>query len=548
MHRPESWRCGDQRVSGTVAAIPHGGAREDREEIHPEEWEVHSIRTPFPSQEDLVVAGSVQGTAILRGGFTDFAGEGSFDLRGLRFRRDHMGSGTLTLSAEHLPGSERRVRAELRADSIGIRSLTFQDGTADMEFRRSEGRARVTASRSPEERYSLQGTYALESGGGGTLNLDELTADFDSVQWNLGGPATFAWSPEGYWIRDFRLIRPGPENMRFRADGFLPLAGGGESDLTLEAQRFNLERLSQLLQMNTPLEGVVDLQGRMTGSSKNPAINGEASGQNLRYGQFSLDGVTSDFRYENMQVNLDLQAENAGQQVLSAVGSFPLDLRINPDSSDLNEAPVDLEVSVDSFPAGIALAFIRSMEEVEGTVSGDLRFRGTAAELEPGGELFLTNGSALHPGLGVQHRRVQAHLVLTPDGIVEVNGTLESEGTASVTGTVILGEPLSNPELNLAIQLRDFLAVDRRDFVGRLSGEAGIQGTYERPRVSGDLRVERGELMVEEVARSVEVLDLDLSNPANAGFFDVVDTMFVTLRPVIQGSQNPFLRNLVLGI
>ena len=511
-----------------------------REEILSTELEVLDPDT-FPSREDIVMAGSVHGAATLRGGFKNFSGDGSFELQGLRFRRDYVGSATLTVSADNLPGIERRVRVDLSADSLGVRSLAFREGTAELDLRRSEGRVRVIATRSSAERYSGQGTYTLESGGGGTLNLDELTVDFDSVQWNLGGPATFSWSPEGYRIRDFRLIRPGLEYMRFRADGFLPLAGGGESDLTLEAERFNLGRLAQLLQMDTPLEGMVDFQGRMTGPSGNPSINGEASGQNLRYGEFSLDQVNSVLGYQDLRVNLDLQAEKGGQQVLSATGFFPLDLRIDPESSDLSEAPVDLRVSVDSFPAAIALAFIRSMQQVEGTVSGDLRFQGTAGDLEPRGELFLRDGSALHPGLGVRHRGVQAHLVLTPDGVVEVDGTLESEGTASVTGTVILGEPLSNPELNLAIQLRNFLAVNRRDFIGRLSGTAGLSGEYERPVVTGDLRVERGELMVEEVARSVEVLDL--SNP---GFLNVVDTMLVALRPVIQASQNPFLQNLVL--
>lgn len=55
--------------------------------------------------------------------------------------------------------------------------------------------------------------------------------------------------------------------------------------------------------------------------------------------------------------------------------------------------------------------------------------------------------------------------------------------------------------------------------------------------------VEQGVLMVEEVARSVEVVDL--SNPA---FFNVVDTALVTLRPIIQDSQNPFLQNLMLNV
>jgi autotransporter translocation and assembly factor TamB len=265
------------------------------------------------------------------------------------------------------------------------------------------------------------------------------------------------------------------------------------------------------------------------------------SGENLRYGDFSLGGIESDFSYDDFRITLDLLAHNVGRQVLSANGSFPFDLRLERDSTGVADVPVDLEISADSFPAAIALAFLKSLEQVEGTVSGDVRIGGTAADLEPAGTLVLANASARLPDLGVRHRNVQANLVLTPDGDVEVDGSLRSEGTAEVTGSVSLSSSLLAVGLDLEIQARNFLAVNRRDVIGRLSGTAGIRGTYGRPRITGDLTVEQGEMMVEEVARSVEVLDL--SDPA---FFDVVDTTSVTLRPILRPTQNPFLQNLRL--
>ncbi|MGD2122157.1 MAG: translocation/assembly module TamB [Gemmatimonadota bacterium] len=494
----------------------------------------------IPSAEEIAMAGSVAGSATLRGGFRDFTVNGSFGLEGLRFRRDFLESGTITLAAEHLPGSERRVQAELRTDSLNIRSLGFREGTVVADVVRSEGRFQVTAARGAAERYLGRGTYTLGAEGEGTLNLDELLVDFDTVRWNLGGPASFSWSPEGYRIRDFQLVRPGPETMRLRADGFLPL-GGREGNFELDARQFNLARLARIFQMETSLQGVVDIQGRAAGTSDNPSIVGTVSGRDLRYSEFSLDGIESDFSYDDFRVGLDLSARGAGRTVLRANGSFPLDLRLEKDSTLFAEAPVDLVLSADSFPAAIALAFLESMEEVQGTVSGDVRIGGTAADLEPSGTLILTNASALLPDLGVRHRNVEANLALTPDGEVEVDASLRSEGTAEVTGSVTLQSSLPAVGLDLEIRARDFLAVNRRDVIGRLSGTAGISGTYGRPLITGDITVEQGEMMVEEVARSVEVLNL--SDP---DFLDVVDTASVTLRPFLQTSQNPFLQNLRL--
>jgi translocation and assembly module TamB len=123
---------------------------------------------------------------------------------------------------------------------------------------------------------------------------------------------------------------------------------------------------------------------------------------------------------------------------------------------------------------------------------------------------------------------------------VEVDASLRSEGTAEVTGSVTLESSLLAVGLDLEIGARNFLAVNRRDVIGRLSGTAGIRGTYGRPLITGDLTVEQGEMMVEEVARSVEVLDL-----FDPDFLDVVDTASLTLQP-FQASRNPFLQNLRL--
>jgi autotransporter translocation and assembly factor TamB len=410
-----------------------------------------------------------------------------------------------------------------------------------VDMGRSDGRLQVTATRFPEEQYRAHGTFALDSLGGGVVNVDVFTVQFDTVRWNLGGPASFAWSPEGYRVRDFQLVHPGTESMRIRADGFLPLEAGREGDFRLDVERLDLAQLARTVQMETPLEGLVDFQGRMTGSPGFPQIVGLVSGQDLRYGDFSLRSLEADLGYEEKRVSLELSAYDGGRQVLSAEGFFPADLKIEADSLRMPAGPVDLRLSADSLPAAIALAFLKSMEEVEGTLSGDLHFAGTSTDLEPSGDLYLAGGSAVIPALGVRHRGVEAHLVLTPDGVVEVDGSFRSGGTATVVGTVTLVDPLSDPRLNLTVEAQDFLAVNRRDVQARLSGSVQVTESYRRPRVRGALTVEQGVLMVEEVARSVEVVDL--SDPA---FFNVVD--FVTLRPIIQGSQNPFLQNLQMEV
>ncbi len=497
----------------------------------------------LPRAAEVAVEGRAQGRATFRGGIRDFSGEGSLAFQAVRFRTDFMESGTLTFSARGLPGEEGRVEAILRTDSLSLHRLSFQEGEAEVDVGRWGGRVALSVRRSQEEEYRAQGTFVLEPQGGGVIHLDQLMLRFDTARWNLGGPTSVAWSPDGYRVRDFRLIQPGVGSMRISANGFLPLRGEGDFDL--EVHRLDLGRLARVAQMEEALEGVVDLDLRVTGTPQAPLVAAELSGEGLRRGEWALDSLTSTLEYRDRHITGEVSAGNRGDRVLWASGSFPADLRVRPEGPRIPEEPVDLRVAMDLFPASIALAFLEALEEVKGIVSGEVQLSGTPRHLAPDGVLRLTGGSALLPSLGVRYSGVEVALGLRPDGTVEVEGSLASRGTARVTGTVTL-DPITDPGLDLRIQARDFLAVNRRDVQARLSGQLHILKSYRRPRVEGALTVEQGVLMVEEMARSALVVDL--SDPA---FFNVVDTTLVSLRPVLrtlQASQNPFLQNLQLNL
>ena len=78
-------------------------------------------------------------------------------------------------------------------------------------------------------------------------------------------------------------------------------------------------------------------------------------------------------------------------------------------------------------------------------------------------------------------------------------------------GTVTLA-PASDPGFDLSVNLDAFQGMDRRDVTGRLSGDFRVEGSYRRPVVSGDLRVDEGTLFVEEFQRAARIVDL--SDPA----------------------------------
>jgi translocation and assembly module TamB len=203
---------------------------------------------------------------------------------------------------------------------------------------------------------------------------------------------------------------------------------------------------------------------------------------------------------------------------------------------------VDLVLSVDSLPAATLLAMLEPLEDVEGILDGQMEFRGPPRDLRPSGALRLSGGALSLPEIGLRPRGIEAEFTVEPDGVVRVTAEARSAGTAHVEGTVDLSD-LTDPGFDLQIDASGFQAVDRRDLEARIGGTVNLAGSYTRPRITGSVRVEQGEMFLEEFARTAEVVDL--TDPA---FFDVVDTTLVAVRPVLEAAQNPFLQNLRVDV
>ncbi|MGW8265869.1 MAG: translocation/assembly module TamB domain-containing protein [Longimicrobiales bacterium] len=492
----------------------------------------------IPTAEEVAMDGRLQGRAVFSGRLDRFSGEGTVSVQDLRYRTDYLRGGTLTFSARDLPGEARRIQGLFRADSLRIRDLSLRGGEVEGEVGKADGRMSVIADRREGEEYRARGTFALDSLGG-RVNLDELDLRFDTLRWNLGGPTSFAWGPDGVEVTDFRLIRPGIGRMRVQADGVLPFRGEGDFNLVVEG--LHLDRLARLVQMDAPMEGVLDLRLRIGGTAEDPTMEGSLAGESLRYDEFTLAGLDSEFTYRNQRLEGEAWASEGGRQVLAVEGSMPLDLRLRPEGSRIPREPIDLTMAVDSFPVALVLVVVEAMEEVQGELSGQLRLRGTPDALAPVGGLHLGGGSVLLPALGIRFTEAEAAFALNPDGTVGVTGSLRSVGTGRVNGTVNL-HPLTDPRLDLTVSADNLLAVQRRDVQAHVTGEVQVLQTYRRPRVQGSLTVEQGVLMVEELARTAEVVDL--SDPL---FMDVLEEE-TTLRPVVRASQNPFLQNLMLAV
>ena len=493
----------------------------------------------LPTLSEVIVSGRMAGEVVMSGSFGNLTVRGGAEVENGAYRGNRMEQAEISLSATGLLSPERELSVQLDAGAIRVFEREFDSVSVNFDYGEPTGSADFFLVRSPEESY--QGRLAFEEESDvRTVHLDELVLRFPDERWNLGGPSTISWDADGLTIRDFRLRSPGLGGMRLQAQGRFPF--NGEADLGLVAEALDVRRIAGVLQLEEVLEGVVDLDLRLTGTDEEPLIDMALLADGFRFRAYVLDRLEAEVNYADRRAAGDVVLTNDSRQVLTLAGELPLNLSLNAVEERLPEEVIDLVIVSDQLPLSLVMAPFPGFEEVAGTISGRVDVRGTSRSLAPRGQLTVDGGGASLGGLGVRHEEVSGTLDWFPDGRLEVDLGARAEGTGRIEGTVTLTSVL-DPEFDLDIRFDGFQALDRRDATARLSGDVRLEGSYSRPVISGDLLVDEGTLFLEEFQRVAEVSDLFFERSAGLPDFSVVDTTALGFRPFIAG-QNPFFQNI----
>ena len=446
----------------------------------------------------------MEGELTLGGSFESLSATGRVALEDGFYGGDRVEQAEVSFSVIGLLSPERDISVQLDASAIRVFEKEFSSISASFEYREPSGNVDVVLVRSPEESY--MGRVAFDEVGDiRTVHLDELVFRFPEERWNLGGPSTISWDPDGLTFRDFRMRSPGLGGMRLQAQGRLPF--NGPADFRLEADTLDVGWIAQALQLDEVLEGVVDMDLHVTGSDVEPVMVLALSTDDFRFREYVFDRVEANVDYADQRAAGVMALWSDSLQVLTVTGELPLDLSFNAVEERLPEEVIDLVVTSDRLPLSLLMATFPSYQEVVGTISGRVDVGGTSRSITPQGQLTVDGGGAFLSGLGVRHRDVEGTLDWFPDGRLEVDVGTRALGTARVEGTVTL-TTLLDPGFDLDIRFDGFQGIDRRDVTALLSGEVLLEGSYSRPVISSDLFVDEGTLFLEEFQRVLEVSDL----------------------------------------
>ena len=489
--------------------------------------------------------GRAQGELQLRGSIPDLAFEGWIQMAEVVWDQARLEEGRLDFHGRAAGRELRGVEGGLELEEPAWGRWEFRQVEGEMVYAPGEGSAQVTLFRQEDESYRFEGRFAHDTAGM-DVNLDVLELNLDPVQWTLAQPARIRIEGRRFQVDDLEVRRPDPAQgladgpLRMRVAGVLDLEG--DSRFRVDAEGVDLERLAGILQFDPTIAGTLDLELELEGAAEAPVIDGRILIRDLAMDDLEVSQVEGTLEYRDRVARTQLGVEQDGRRLLRLAGSYPVDLAFTEVETRLSDQEVDLVLSVDSLPAATLLAMLDVLEEVEGVLNGEMELRGPPRNLRPSGSLRLSGGALSLPEIGLHPRGIEADFTVEPDGVIRVDAQARARGTARVQGTVDLSD-LTDPAFDLRVDASGFQAVERRDLEARVGGQVNLSGSFTRPRVTGNVRVEQGVIFLEEFARTAEVVDL--TDPA---FFDVVDTTLVAVRPVVEAAQNPFLQNLRVDV
>jgi hypothetical protein len=500
----------------------------------------------LPTSEDVMVGGLAAGSATLTGSLERFNVEGFLSLGEVRYGRQLMRNAEVTFSAAELPdlGS---VQARVLADSLQLFGRSFRGLDADVDFARPGGLVHLTLVRDDQEDYRATARFQVDSLGG-RVDVESLQLRMDTLGWQLDRPARVSWDAQAITIGDATLSQTGGANIQITAAGVLPRQG--EADFQMSVRGLEIAQVVRLAQVEdaAPLEGNLNVDLHVLGTLEEPFILGTFDAADVSFQGYDAQRVAGGLEFRDRRWSINLAAWQGEMRMFTATGTIPSVVNLREPALRFPDEEINLTVAADALPAAYLAGVFRALTDVEGTVAGRFQIAGTLDNPAPTGTLELQNAGWTLEALGVRHQNVRGTLTLRPDGTMEVDATGVAGGSARMTGTVKLA-PLSNPTFNLQVSFDNFLAVDRRDAVGNVSGIVRLTGTFDAPLIEGlgpaeGLRVESGNLYLEEFVRSATVVDL--SDPR---FRELVDsTRNASEARILAESSNPFMQKLQVRV
>lgn len=391
----------------------------------------------------------------------------------------------------------------------------------------TEGEFRHHASAGEEEEEEVVRT---------ALRLRQLDVRLREHLWGLEGTARVVYGDSGLVVDELALSDGA--GSRVRLDGEIPASGG--VDFGVELSELPVAAVLELAPGDPRVDGLMRGNLRVRGTAEAPLIEARLVAENPQLDSTSFTLFTADLAYADRRLRGGLELMGEGRAAIRAEGEVRADLSFTSVEERMPDDAVDVSVRIEDFPFEIVRLINSDMTEVLGRLDGTVRVLGRPGNFRYEGELELSDGSAWMIPLQVRYTDMRGQVRFEgQEARIEsfrLRSELGGEGTAS--GTLGLAA-FSDPTFDLDLRLDGLRAIDKRELNFAVTGNGVLGGSYRQPTLNGRVRLSDGNVLMGEVFRGPDVIDL--TDPQIAS---LIDTTLVEERRLIERERRSFLYTL----
>ena len=459
--------------------------------------------------ETAPVRGAAHASVALSGAFDSVAVAAEARARHLRWRDWTVPEGRAQLRWE--PGPAPAIDLRVALDSLSHDRFGF--GMPEIELRgTAESLTWFARSRLGDLSAFLAGgrlSWSRDAAGGRTaaVDVDSLALLLPGGVWLLDAPAGVVAGDSGIRVSGMNLAQvSGRGRLVVHAD----LGTHDRAEANLQLENVPLAGIFALLQRDTAgVGGYVTTTVALSGTRAAPMYRGAFALNDGAFGRFRTPFLDGTVDYRDRWLAGTLNVWRSGQPILTVTTHLPLDLSLQPVARRQLPDTISVRARADSVDMSVLEALTPLVRDVRGVFSSDFGIRGTWDAPRLSGGLSLANAAAFIPAVNVRYEDVTGRLALGGDTIrVETLTLRGGEGRAEVTGVVRL-DRLTRPILDLAIDAREFTALDLRQFLSvTASGRLALQGPVFGATLTGRGTVTSGVWYFADLVRK-RVIDID---------------------------------------
>ena len=335
------------------------------------------------------------------------------------------------------------------------------------------------------------------------VHLPQLALRTQGIEWRSapGAELTVKYGQDRVQIDNLRLTSG---DQALTVNGAFAVTGESPAgEITVQASNVDLQQAETLLLMNHGLAGRLSADATISGTLKNPIVDGHAGITNGAFQNYKYESLDADLDYTGNRLGIDATLQQSATESITAKGTVPMSLFKRSQGGHVAETEgdrVDLRVTTSALNLGILQAFTPQITNVAGTLEADVHVTGSGEDPHVQGHIDIKGGAFGVPAGGVSYSGLNTRIDLEPDRVrLQKFAILDEHGQPlNVSGELAVHERQVGA-VNLAIDSDNFEVIDNELGDVGLDSSLTITGELRRPKVQGTIRTEAARLEVDRI-------------------------------------------------